>query len=70
MLLFLTREAFLRFSIELRLGDSEASGSFSLSEPKRVLGDVVCSFQNRRGLLLKDESKGEDSLVKMMFWAR
>ena len=53
--------------MELRLGDSEASRSFSFSEPKRFLGETVCSFQKRRGLFGKAESKGEDSLVRNTF---
>jgi hypothetical protein len=56
MLLFLTRDCFLRFSIELRLGDRESSeSSFSFSGSKRAWGETVCSFQNRRGLLGKGE---------------
>jgi len=51
--------------MELRLGDRAGSRSYSFSELKRLFGDVVCSFQNRRGLFGKgDESKGEDSLVR------
>lgn len=69
MLLFLTREAFFRFSIELRFGDSDGSRSYSFSDPKRFLGETVCSFQNKRGLFVNaDESKGEDSLVRNIFW--
>jgi hypothetical protein len=68
MLLFLTRDCFLRFSMELRLGDSCAgddSRSNSFSDSKRFLGEMVCSFQNRRGLLLN----GELSLVRKIFYA-
>mgnify|MGYP006877403333 CR=1 FL=1 len=71
MLLFLTRDCFLRFSIELRLGERGELTSNSFSDvSKRLLGDVVCSFQNRRGLLVKgDESrKGELSFVRYIFW--
>jgi hypothetical protein len=51
MLLFLTRDCFLRFSMELRLGESGELPSYSFSDvSKRLLGDVVCSFQKRRGL--------------------
>lgn len=75
MLLFLTRDCFFKFSMELRLGDSttgDESHSFSFSESKRFLGETVCSFQNRRGLLLNGEEplKGELSLVKNNFWPR
>lgn len=73
MLLFLTRDAFFRFSMEERLGESglgEGSLGYSFSEPKRALGDVVCSFQNRRGLLSNgDEPKGDVSLVNIIFCA-
>jgi hypothetical protein len=74
MLLFLTRDCFLRFSMELRLGDSCAgddSRSNSFSESKRFLGETVCSFQNRRGLLLngEDAPNGELSLVRKIFYA-
>lgn len=59
MLLFFTRDCFLRFSIELRLGESGELISCSFSDAsKRLLGDVVCSFQKRRGLWVKgDESR-------------
>lgn len=54
--------------MEFRFGDREVSRSNSFSEPKRFLGEVVCSFQNRRGLFSNgDEPKGEDSLVRNTF---
>jgi hypothetical protein len=63
----LTRDCFFRFSMELRLGDKTAVGdgsrSNSFSESKRFFGETVCSFQNRRGLLLN----GELSLVRKIF---
>jgi hypothetical protein len=70
MLLFLTRDCFLRFSIELRLGESGVLASESFSDvSKRLLGDVVCSFQKRRGLCVNgDESRyGELSLASWIF---
>jgi hypothetical protein len=72
MLLFLTREAFLRFSMEERLGERQGDGSrsYSFSDPKRPLGDVVWSFQKRRGLLSNgDEPKGDVSLVNIIICA-
>ena len=68
MLLFLTRDCFFRFSIELRLGDSAGelpSNSFS-DDSKRFLGEMVCSFQKRRGLFVNGEEslKGELSLAR------
>jgi hypothetical protein len=45
------------------------SRSNSFSDSKRFLGETVCSFQNRRGLLLKGDEppKGELSLVRNIF---
>jgi hypothetical protein len=50
------------------LGDSVVGlPSYSFSDvSKRLLGDTVCSFQKRRGLLVKGEEsrKGELSLLR------
>lgn len=69
-MLFLTREAFLRFSIDERrcdeVGDAERSGLFS--EPKR--DGEARSSQNMRGercCCRGDESKGDESLLATGF---
>ena len=73
MPLFLTRACFFRFSIELRLGESGRLGSSLklFSEfSKRSRGELVCSFQNRRGLFWKGEEppKGDCPLLVYMRW--
>lgn len=75
-MLFLTRDAFLRFSIDERrcedvpVGEADRSGRSGLfSEPKRE-GEARSS-QNMRGercCCSGDESNGDESLLATIFW--
>lgn len=59
MLLFVTRDAFFKFSIEDRFGEGDAMRS-EFSEPKSREWRFVWSFQNARGELKGEVSKGDD----------
>lgn len=78
MVLFLTRDAFLRFSIDERrppvfpVGDAERSDRSGLfSEPKRE-GEARSSqnVRGERGCWSGDESKGDESLLVTIFWRK
>lgn len=81
MVLFLTRDAFLRFSIDERrppvfpVGEAERSGrserSGLFSEPKRE-GEARSSQKVRgeRCCWSGDESKGDESLLVTIFWRK